>query len=162
VRALVWLRSDTWEATIDAARALLPADADVRLLFVADAGSELAAELPRAGLLGRRHRPPPRAIEQISNEAAAELLQAAHERLDRDADGEVRRGRLERVVLELAERADLLLCARDGDFDHRGPHNLAPPTRFVVDHAPCAVLLVWPQPAPRSSGPPHHPPPAPR
>jgi hypothetical protein len=29
-----------------------------------------------------------------------------------------------------------------------GPRSLAPPTRFVVDHAPCRVLLAWPQPIP--------------
>jgi Na+/H+ antiporter NhaD/arsenite permease-like protein len=29
-----------------------------------------------------------------------------------------------------------------------GPHSLGPVTRFVVDHAPCAVLLAWPALAP--------------
>ncbi|MFD5466969.1 hypothetical protein ACFWIQ_29700 [Kitasatospora sp. NPDC127059] len=32
-----------------------------------------------------------------------------------------------------------------GDPAHPGPHSLGPATRFVVDHAPCAVLLVWPE-----------------
>jgi hypothetical protein len=144
VKVLVWLRADTWEATIDSARDVLPADAEIHLLHVADEGTELAAELPRGGLLGRRHPPPHRTVEQISDEAAAELLAAARDRLGREARSEARRGRLERVVTEAAEGADLLVCARDGDLHHPGPHNLAPPTRFVVDHALCAVLLVWP------------------
>ncbi|HET9257509.1 MAG TPA: hypothetical protein VFO16_20230 [Pseudonocardiaceae bacterium] len=25
-----------------------------------------------------------------------------------------------------------------------GPHSLGPTARYVLDHAPCAVLLVWP------------------
>jgi nucleotide-binding universal stress UspA family protein len=161
VKALVWLRADTWEATIDAARELVPEDAETSLLHVADEGGELAAELPRTGLLGRRHPPPQRTIEQISDDAAAELLAAARERLGRDVRTDARRGRLERVVLEAAEGADLIVCARDGDFDHRGPKNLAPPTRFVVDHAPCAVMLVWPQAPPEQVGPKHPPPPPP-
>jgi hypothetical protein len=146
VKALVWLRADRWEGTIAAARGLLPADAEVVLLHVADAGAELAAELPRAGLLGRRPPPPPRPVEEISDAAAAELLAAARERIGRTASSEARRGRLEREVLDAAEGFDVLLCARDGELDPRGPHSLAPPTRFVVDHAPCAVLLVWPRP----------------
>ncbi|MGD0344824.1 MAG: universal stress protein, partial [Acidimicrobiales bacterium] len=46
-----------------------------------------------------------------------------------------------------------------------GPHSLGPATRFIVDHAPCPVLLVWPDEAPgiESIPPPpgHHPPPPP-
>jgi hypothetical protein len=30
------------------------------------------------------------------------------------------------------------------DSDHHGPKSLAPATRFVVDHARCPILLVWP------------------
>jgi len=44
--------------------------------------------------------------------------------------------------------ADLLILARDGDLRRLGPHSLGPATRFVVDHAPCATLLVWPSAAP--------------
>jgi hypothetical protein len=36
------------------------------------------------------------------------------------------------------------MVARDGDHSRLGPHSLGPATRFVVDHAPCVVLLVWP------------------
>jgi nucleotide-binding universal stress UspA family protein len=161
MKALVWLRADSWEALTDAAAALLPADAEITLLHVADAGAELAAEAPVAGLLGRRHKPPPHhTLEAISDAAAADLLAGAAERIGRPVATEARRGRLEDVVVEAAEDADVLLCARDGDRDHRGPKSLAPPTRFVVDHVPCTVVVAWPE-GPPQGGPPPPPPPPP-
>ena len=38
--------------------------------------------------------------------------------------------------------------ARDGDCTRLRPKSLGPASQFVVDHAPCPVLLVWPLPAP--------------
>ena len=55
---------------------------------------------------------------------------------------------MEREVVAAAEDCDLLVLARDGDHERLGPHSLAPPARFVVDHAPCRVLLVWPDAPP--------------
>ena len=43
--------------------------------------------------------------------------------------------------------ADLLILARDGEL-RLGPKSLGPRSRFVLDHAPCQVLLVWPEPPP--------------
>ncbi|WP_345143716.1 universal stress protein, partial [Streptomyces mexicanus] len=57
-------------------------------------------------------------------------------------------GRPEREVVTAAEGADLLVLARDGDRDRLGPHSIGPAVRFAVDHAPCPVLLVWPETAP--------------
>jgi hypothetical protein len=59
---------------------------------------------------------------------------------------------------------DLLVLARDGDHTRLGPQSLGPPARFVVDHAPCRVLLVWADappdvdtiPPPPKHPPPHH------
>jgi nucleotide-binding universal stress UspA family protein len=62
----------------------------------------------------------------------------------------------------LAEGVDLLVCARDGDRARLGPHSLGPATRFVVDHAPCTLILVWPDEAPAVGSippPPRHGPP---
>lgn len=146
MRALVWLREETWEGLLDAARGLLPEHAEVTLLHVADADTEAAATAPAAGLLGRRHpRPGPHhTFEALSEQAAEELLEAAARQLGRPATTQARRGRLEREVTGAAHDFDVLLVARDGEHDHPGPKSLAPPTRFVVDHAPCAVVLVWP------------------
>ena len=46
-------------------------------------------------------------------------------------------------MVAAAEGMDILVLARDGDHSRLGPHSLGPAARFVVDHAPCRVLLVW-------------------
>jgi nucleotide-binding universal stress UspA family protein len=149
MRALIWIVEDTWEATVAEAGALLPADARVTLLHVAPGDVEELAGGARDGLLGRRRPPsPPHGMRQVSDEAARALLVDARERLGRDAELVARRGRVEREVVAVAEDADLLVLTRDGDHDRLGPHSLGPPARFVVDHAPCRVLLVWPDAPP--------------
>ena len=74
---------------------------------------------------------------------------------------ERRGGRVEREVVAAAADADMLVVVRDGDHTRLGPRSLAPPTRFVVDHAPCPVLLVWPDEAPSLAAIPPPPPPPP-
>lgn len=170
MRVLLWLVEGTWQGCVYAARPLLPSDAEVTLLHTAPIEVEEAAEGALAGLLGRGRpgpgRHPAQRISALSEQAAVELLAAAQARLGRPARQQVRRGRVERLVVEAAGDADLLMVARDGDRSRLGPASLGPVTRFVVDHAPCAVLLVWPDqtpglesipPAP-GPGPPPHPP----
>jgi nucleotide-binding universal stress UspA family protein len=64
-------------------------------------------------------------------------------------------------VVAAADGASLLILARDGDDTRLGPKSLGPASRFVVDHAPCPVLLVWPRKAPPVGSvpppPPRHP-----
>jgi nucleotide-binding universal stress UspA family protein len=164
MRALVWIVEDTWEATVAEAAAFLPAGAEVTLLHVADAGAEEVAHGARAGLLGRPRRPPPgagRPLRAISAEAAEALLAEARERMGRDAAVVRRRGRIEREVVAATEGMDLLVLARDGDRTRLGPPSLGPAARFVVDHAPCRVLLLWADEAPGLGTlppPPPHPP----
>ena len=151
MRALVWIVEDTWEATVAEAAAFLPAGAEVTLLHVADTRAEEVAHGARAGLLGRPRRPPPgpeRPLQAISAEAAEALLADARERLGRAAAVVHRRGRIEREVIAATEGIDLLVLARDGDHTRLGPPSLGPAARFVVDHAPCRVLLVWADEAP--------------
>jgi nucleotide-binding universal stress UspA family protein len=148
---LVWVAEGTWPATVDAARTWLPDGAQVALLHVTSDKAAAAAHGAFAGLLGRGYphgRDPGARVEAISATAAEELLTAAAERFGRHATRLEVHGRIEREVVHAAEGADLLICARDGDRSRLGPHSLAPPTRFVVDHAPCPVLLVWPERAP--------------
>jgi nucleotide-binding universal stress UspA family protein len=166
MRVLIWIVEGTWEGCVDAARAVVPADAEVVLLHVTAGEVAEAAEGAAAGLLGRGRRRDPAARIQAAGEAAAtRLLDAAAARLGRPAGRLRRRGRVERLVVEAAaDGADLLVLARDGDRSRLGPHSLGPATRFVVDHAPCAVLLAWPAPAPDVASmppPPPHPPPPP-
>jgi nucleotide-binding universal stress UspA family protein len=148
VRVLVWVAEGTWPACVDAARRY--SDAEITLLHVTNDDVAAAAHGAFAGLLGRgRHHSDPGAlVESLSADAAAELLEAAAHRLGRPAGRRPVHGRVERQVVQAAANADLLICARDGDRSRLGPHSLGPATRFAVDHAPCAVLLVWPEPAP--------------
>ena len=91
---------------------------------------------------------PPEPMRAISEQAAAELLAEAQTRLGRPATSDARRGRVEREVVAAAVGMDILVLARDGDRERLGPRSLGPATRFVIDHAPCRVLLIWPDAAP--------------
>jgi nucleotide-binding universal stress UspA family protein len=144
MRVLVWIVEETWQATVAAAAALLPAGADVTLLHVTASDAETVARGARYALLGRSRRPAAEPLDAISKQSARELLADAQAVLGRDAVLEARSGRIEHEVVAAAGTADLLVLARDEDRAHRGPRSLGPTARYVVDHAPCAVLLVWP------------------
>jgi nucleotide-binding universal stress UspA family protein len=147
---VVWLTEDTWQSCVDAGRAFAPRGADVVLLHVTSDDVAAAAHGAYRALMGRGHleRDPGARLEAIAAAAAAELLDAAAIRLGRAAARVERHGRVEREVVRAAAGAELLVVARDGDRTRLGPRSLGPATRFVVDHAPCPVLLVWPEPAP--------------
>lgn len=162
MRVLVWLTESGWEACVDAARGL--GATDVTLICGA---SEDAVEAERgalAGLLGRHRRPEvEERFERMSEQAAEDLLATAAERLGRDARRVVAGGRVEHAVTRAARDADLLIAARSSA--HMGPKSIRHPARFVVDHAPCPLLLVWPPGGPQGElpppPPPHHAPPRP-
>ncbi|RKT19900.1 nucleotide-binding universal stress UspA family protein [Streptomyces sp. 1114.5] len=147
---VVWITEGTWPACVDAARAHAPQDAELVLLHVSGQEVPGVAHGAFAGLLGRGHRErdPGTRVEALAAVSARQLLDAAAGRLGRPCTRTERTGRVEREVVAAAEGAELLILARDGDRTRLGPHSLGPATRFVVDHAPCPVLLVWPEPAP--------------
>lgn len=147
---ITWIAEATWPACVDAARAFAPAGAGIVLLHVTGTEAPAAAHGAYAGLLGRGHpeRDPARQVDELAAASARELLAAAARRLDRPCTCWQRRGRTEREVVAAAEGASLLILARDGELDRLGPKSLSKATRFVVDHAPCPVLLVWPQEPP--------------
>jgi nucleotide-binding universal stress UspA family protein len=140
MRAVVWITDGSWEACVDAARSLVPVDAEVRLLHVAPASVEALAEHGRAGRMGRRP-PSPSGLRAITDEAARALLDEARSRFGREAEAVALRGRAEHEVVNACASADLLVLARDGEA-RPGPKSLAPHARFVVDHARCPVILV--------------------
>jgi nucleotide-binding universal stress UspA family protein len=144
MRVVVWISESTWEGCIDRARPLIPADAEVILLHVSPSDAEELAEHGPDRLMGRRHKPPPRRpVRAIAAEEAEALLERARVRLARPARLDARRGRIKREVVAACAGADLLVMARDGKR-RLGPPSFGPLTRFVVDHAPCPVLVVWP------------------
>lgn len=148
MRVVIWIGEDTWEGCVDRAAALVPETAEVTLLHVAPSDVEALASRSGARLLGRHPPPPPGPpLRAIAEEEAQALLSAARERLGRPAEVVARRGKIEREVLEACVDADLLVLARDGE-PRLEPKSLGPRTRFVLDHAPCEVLLVWPEAPP--------------
>lgn len=163
MRVLVWIAEGTWPASIDAARRFAPADSEIVLLHVTSQDIFAATDGASAGLLGRgrRGRDPTREVEELAAVSSAELLAAAADRLQRPAQLVERRGRVEREVATVAGAADLLILARDGQRDRPGPKSLGKAARFVVDHAACPVMLVWPSGAPTDRSlpppPPRHP-----
>lgn len=160
---VVWIVEGTWPACVDAARAHAPRDAEIVLLHVTGSDIPGAAHGAYAGLLGRAHheRDPGERVTALAADSAQELLRAAAERLAGPCTRLERVGRTEREVVAATEGAELLILARDGDRTHLGPRSLGPASRFVVDHAPCPVLLVWPEPAPAVATMPPPPPPRP-
>jgi nucleotide-binding universal stress UspA family protein len=144
MRALVWIVEETWQATVAAAAAFLPAGARITLLHVRASDTETIAHAARDALLGRPHRPATESFDTISEQSARQLLAEAQTALGREAVLDARSGRIEHEVVAAAETMDLLVLARDKDHTHPGPRSLGPTARYVVDHAPCAVLLVWP------------------
>jgi nucleotide-binding universal stress UspA family protein len=153
--ALVWVTEDSWMACVDAALARAPAD-DVTLLHVTDTGAVDAAQGAFTALLGRAGAGPGAQLEAMAETAATEILEAAAARLGRPAQQLRRRGRPEREVVQAARGAGLLVVGRQST--EAGPRSLGKAARFVVDHASCPVLLVWPGAAPENPLPPPPPP----
>jgi nucleotide-binding universal stress UspA family protein len=159
---IAWIVEGTWPACVDAARSYPPDNAEITLLHVTASEVPGAARGAYAGLLGRARpeRDPGTRLEHLAAASAGQLLDAAAERLGRPCTRSERVGRVEREVVAAAEGAGLLILARDGDRARLGPRSLGPASRFIVDHAPCPVLLVWPEPAPSVDTipppPPHH------
>jgi nucleotide-binding universal stress UspA family protein len=157
---IIWVAEGTWRASVDAALSLAPAAARFTLLHVTAAEVADAAHGAYAGLLGRGGRDPGERLDALGASSAAELLDAAAARLGRRCERRAIHGQAERAVVAASAEADLLIVARDGDRTRLGPKSLGKTTRFVVDHAPCPVLLVWPESAPDVATippPPHHP-----
>jgi nucleotide-binding universal stress UspA family protein len=169
MRIVIWVVEGTWQGCVDAAVAQLAADSEFTLLHVTPSDVTETADAATVGLLGRRGtgRSAAPAYGDIADDEASKLLAAAAERLGHpDAERISLRGRVEReVVRSVASGVDVLVVARDGDHERLGPRSLGHATRFVVDHAPCAVLLVWPDgtpgiesiPDPKHGPPPPHP-----
>ncbi|MFD8495623.1 universal stress protein [Amycolatopsis sp. NPDC059657] len=141
MKVLVWLSEGTWPSCVDAVRAL-ETPAQLTLLHVVDTDIEEAMHGAYSGLLSRHGHDPARDLEALTGPAEQALLDEAAARLGRPCETAVQRGHPQHEVVAACADFDLLVCARD--HAGPGPKSLGRHTRFVVDHAPCAVLLVWP------------------
>ena len=156
----IWIGEGTWRATVDAALSLAPAGATFTLLHVTSPAAADAAHGAYRGMLGRAGHDPGERLEALASASAADLIEAAARRLGRPCERREIHDQTERAVVAASATADLLIVARDGDRSRLGPKSLGKVTRFVVDHAACPVLLVWPDEAPDVGTippPPHHP-----
>ncbi len=155
LRVLVWVEPGTWEACVGAAADLLGdrvAEGEVTLLYVPD--SDDLVQDAAMGLWGRRHGPEAPPVDEFDDFdllADAEALLVGRVGETVTVHTRLLRGPVERVVTAASEDADYLVLGRQGDLSRRGPHSLGKHARFVVDHAQCRVLIVWPQPAPSAS-----------
>ena len=148
---VIWVREGTWRATVDAALSLAPvvgSPARFTLLHVTSPAAADAAYGAYRGLLGRGGHDPGERLEALASASAADLIEAAARRLGRECERREIQDDTERAVVAASAHADLLIVARDGERSRLGPKSLGRATRFVVDHAACPVLLVWPDAAP--------------
>ncbi|RKQ93626.1 hypothetical protein C8N24_3496 [Solirubrobacter pauli] len=148
MRVLAWITEGGWEAAIDAVKTLRTSH--VTLVHVD------TVDLPGRG---HRHSEVMERMHALAGEAAEALLEDAEERLGREADKRAESGVAETIVYELATEHDVLVLARDGR--HSGPHSIGHDQRWVIDHAPCTVIMTWPEGAPDPSEPPPKPKPKP-
>jgi nucleotide-binding universal stress UspA family protein len=143
---VAWVAEPGWEAVVDVVAGLRASEVTL-VHVIRDDVVETPAEA-LASILGRAE--PEERLAGQGRAAGGELLAAAAARLGGGTSvaRELRAGRPEHEVLAAAAGADVLVVTRDSL--RPGPHSLGPAVRFVVDHAPCGVLLVWPgEPAPR-------------
>jgi nucleotide-binding universal stress UspA family protein len=137
LKVLAWINETGWEACVDAAAAL-PAG-ETTLLYVPSEQDAPAPPFGRRRRLDREAR-----WSALSGAAAEELLSDAARRLGRPAATVAGHGRPEDVVTQAAGDADVLVLVRDGRDLTAGPHSIGKATRFILDHAPCTVVLAWP------------------
>ena len=140
MKVAVWLDIATWPAAIEAAQSR-PDDDTLILLAVADPAT---LGVGAASLMGRGRRRDPHQLA-LATAHAEELLADAAATLGRDCEQLLLTGPTERVVTEAAQDVGMLIVVRDGDLRRLGPASLGKKTRFIIDHAPCRVLLIWPE-----------------
>jgi hypothetical protein len=148
VRVLAWITEGGWEAAIDAVANLNASE--VTLVHVD------TVDVPGRG---RRHDEVLQRMHALAGEAALALLEDAEERLGYETTKRTETGVAETIIYELAREHDVLVLARDGR--HIGPHSVGHDQRWVIDHAPCTVIMAWPEGAPDPSEPPPKPKPKP-
>ena len=149
MHVLCCLDGTNLEQVSDAIVTLVPAETlTLSFLYVIDTRPHEEMER-RTGPLLRRPRPDAPQIErmhQADEGAAQEILEEARG-VHPNAETLYRRGQPERVIVNYAAEwnADMIvICPRSPQTGGPiiGPKSLGHIARFVVDHAPCPVLLV--------------------
>jgi nucleotide-binding universal stress UspA family protein len=133
---------------------LTPSEQTVGLLYVIDSGPRKDIERTRERFLHPPHLPSPRAeqVSQAEVDAAQDILregQLYFHQPDNHVDILQRTGRPEHEIVQCSRdwQADLIIiCPRAPRYTGPplGPRSVGHVARFVLDHAPCPVLLVRP------------------
>jgi nucleotide-binding universal stress UspA family protein len=120
------------------------------LLYVIDIRPRKDIEHTRERFFRDPVLPGPRekAMQQADQDSAQDILNEGSAHFTA-AEPLQRQGRPEREIVNAAAewRADLVVICSRAEFDHRpmiGPKSVGHTARFVLDHAPCPVLLVRP------------------
>ncbi len=148
MRVLCCLDGSNIEQVTKALAALVnPNERTTGLLYVTDSGPHGEIERKREGLLRPRHPSGPlrERMQQAETAAAQDILQEGVHYLP-GAEMLHREGRPEREIVQCASEwnADLIvICPRSPGFGGPplGPRSVGHVARFVLDHAPCPVLL---------------------
>lgn len=151
MRVLCCLDGTNIEVLQKASSAMLNgAELTIGLLYVIDSGPRGDIERTRERFFRPHHLPTPREEKMRQAEAATaqDILQEGL-RYFAQAETLQREGRPEREIVQCAGEwhADLILiCPRSPEFagPPSGPKSVGHVARFVLDHAPCPVLLIRP------------------
>jgi len=129
---------------------LAPQSLTLGILYVIDTGPRRDIEHTRERFLRPPGPPGPREheMQQAEHAAAEDILNEALRQLP-NAETFHRQGRPEREIVNVAAewQADLvIICSRAeyGGKNAIGPRSVGHVARFVLDHAPCPVLMVRP------------------
>ncbi len=149
MRVLCCLDGSNIEQVTKALAALVsPNERTTSFLYVTDSGPHGEIERKREGLLRPRHPGGPlnERMQQAETAAAQDILQEGSRNLP-GAEMLHREGRPEHEIVQCASEwnADLVvICPRSPGFGGPplGPRSVGHVARFVLDHAPCPVLLV--------------------
>jgi len=125
----------------------------VGLLYVIDTGPRKDIEHTRERFLRRPGSPPLREHEmgEAEKDSARDILDEGLRYLP-GAETIQRQGRAEREIVNIAAewQADLTIICPRAQYGYKptiGPKSVGHVARFVLDHAPCPVLLVRPRTA---------------
>jgi nucleotide-binding universal stress UspA family protein len=129
---------------------LAPQSLTLAILYVIDTGPRRDIEHTRERFLRPPGPPGPRQneMQQADQAAAEDILNEALRHLP-NAETFQRQGRPEREIVNVAAewQADLLIICSRAEYGGRhaiGPKSVGHVARFVLDHAPCPVLLIRP------------------
>jgi nucleotide-binding universal stress UspA family protein len=120
------------------------------ILYVIDTGPRHEMEHTRERFLRPHHPPAPREhrMREAEQGSARDILDEGRQSFP-NAETLQREGRPEREIVNMAAewQADLLMVCPRAEYGGKpalGPKSVGHVARFVLDHAPCPVLLVRP------------------